>query len=80
MPGTHFSVQRYVDSRLRLSAVWVISLARKVGLFGRHIRNIQKKVSLQSKYKYIKNTMVTGIAQKATKLYFHCDPLIKKIY
>ena len=38
-------------------------LGRKIGLFRLHIKNT-KKLSLQSKYKYAKSTMVTGIAQK----------------
>ena len=43
---------------------------RQVGLFRCHIRKIQKKFTLQSKYKYIKNTMATGIAQKSYKALF----------
>ena len=57
------------------------STSRQVGRFilSSHKENAKKKLSLQSKYKCIKNTMVTGIAQKATKLYFHCGPLRKNI-
>ena len=58
------------------------STSRQVGRFilSSHKENTKKKkLSLQSKYKCIKNTMVTGIAQKATKLYFHCGPLRKNI-
>ena len=39
-----------------------------------------KKLSLQHNCKYITNTIATGIAQKATKFYFHPGPLRKKTY
>ena len=43
---------------------------RQVGLFRHHIRKNTKKYTLQSKHKYIKNTMATGIAQKSYKALF----------
>ena len=59
-------------------------LYRQVG-FGKFIlssyKENTKKLSLQSKYKYIKKTLWRqGQHKKATKLYFNCCPLRKKIY
>ena len=54
------------------------SLGRQVGLFRRHIKQNTKKFTLQSKYKYIKNTMATGIAQKSYKALFLLWSLKKK--
>ena len=54
-------------------------IGRFVGLFRRHVRKIQKKISLQSKYLYI-NTMATGIAQKSYKALFPLWSLKKKRY
>ena len=54
-------------------------VGRQVGLFRRHVRkNTKKKFTLQSKYKYIKNTMATGIAQKSYKALFLLWSLKKK--
>ena len=43
---------------------------RQVGLFRCHVKKNTKKSTLQSKYKYIKNSMATGIAQKSYKALF----------
>ena len=63
-----------------LSSVFDCSY-RQVG-FGRFIlssyKKNTKKLSLQSKYKYIKNTVVTGIAQKSYKALFQLWSLTKK--
>ena len=42
------------------------------------VRKIQKKIQLQSKYKYIKNIMATAIAQKSYKALFPLWSLKKK--
>ena len=56
-----------------------LGIGKKVGLFRRHIKR-HKKISLQHKYEYIKNSMVTGIVQKRYKAQFPLWSLKKEIH